>query len=196
LRPAFDYYVKAWRRGHDTKLPKAERAAALWDAAQMHRKLGIELFGYEAGPDFAVHEGSFEQADFSKLRAKPEWLYRWEEDDASPERRANARPLLPATKTEVRLAAQTAPKTNERFHYRYVAADLAWEAAQLMPDNGPLTAEVLCITGSWLKNRDPKAADRFYQSLVKRCADVPLGQEAEKKRWFPEIEWEYNPEFK
>jgi hypothetical protein len=196
LRPAFDHYVNAWRRGHDAMLPKAERAAALWDAAQMHRKLGIELFGYEAGPDFAVHDGWFEQLDFAKLRAKPEWLHHWEEDDASPERRANARPLLPPTRTELSLIAQTAPKTDQRFHYRYDAADLAWEAAELMPDNDPHTAEVLCIAGGWLKLRDPKSADRFYQALVSRCSTVRLAQEADQKRWFPEIPWDYNPEFK
>jgi tetratricopeptide (TPR) repeat protein len=72
-----------------------------------------------------------------------------------------------------------------RFHYRYRAAELAWEAATQMPDNTDETARILCEAGSWLKDRDPPAADRFYKALVRRCGDTPLGQEAERCRWFP-----------
>jgi len=73
-----------------------------------------------------------------------------------------------------------------RWHYRYIAADLAWEAARLMPDDSPETADVLCEAGGWLKDRDPKAADRFYKALVRRCTQTPLGQAADEKRWFPQ----------
>ena len=74
-----------------------------------------------------------------------------------------------------------------RYHYRYLAANLAWEAAALMPDNNDDTARVLCEAGTWLKNRDPKSADRFYKALVKRCGTTELGKAADKKHWFPPI---------
>jgi hypothetical protein len=193
LRKAFDHYVTAWRRGHDRSVPRAARASALWDAAQMHRALGLQLFAYEGAPDFAAHGGMFELDDFAKLRAQKAWLYWWEKEHATPEVREERRPVLPASRDELRLAARTAPANDQRFHYRFAAADLAWKAAALMPDDDPHTAEVLCIAGSWIKYRDPKAADRFYQALVRRCPNVPLAQEADRRRWFPEVEWNYNP---
>lgn len=77
------------------------------------------------------------------------------------------------------------PKPNTRFHYRYLAADLMWEAAQLLPDNDPLTATALYEGGTFLKNRDPKAADRFYKALVRRNPNLAVAQQANKLRWFP-----------
>lgn len=74
-----------------------------------------------------------------------------------------------------------------RFHYRYKAADLAWEAAAGMPDGSEATARVLCEAGTWLKTRDPQAADRFYKALVNRCRNTPLGREADALRWFPQV---------
>jgi hypothetical protein len=71
-----------------------------------------------------------------------------------------------------------------RYHYRYRAADFAWEAAALMPDNTDETARVLHEAGTWLKDRDPQAADRFYKALVKRCGQTELGKAADKRRWF------------
>ncbi len=61
-----------------------------------------------------------------------------------------------------------------------------------MPDNSDETARVLCIAGSWLKIRDPQAADQFYKTLVRRCGKTKLGREADKLRWFPKIEIDKN----
>ena len=44
---------------------------------------------------------------------------------------------------------------------------------------------MLWQAGTWLKSRDPKAADRFYKALVRRCGTTRLGQEADRLRWFP-----------
>jgi len=64
---------------------------------------------------------------------------------------------------ELGRARQQGVVPNERFHYRYQAADLAWEAAALMPNNIDETARVLCVGGTWLKNIDPQRADVFYK---------------------------------
>src|SRR5205823_3426596 len=79
-----------------------------------------------------------------------------------------------------------------RFHYRYQAAFLALDAAKLLPDNSDETARILCIAGSWLKNRDPQTADLFYKALVRRCRKTVLGAEADRKRWFPQIDEQGN----
>ncbi len=72
-----------------------------------------------------------------------------------------------------------------RFHYRYIAADHAWAATELMPNGTDELAWRLWTAGSWLKYRDPQAADRFYKALVRRCRNSDLGSEADRIRWFP-----------
>jgi hypothetical protein len=98
-----------------------------------------------------------------------------------------------ATADEIERALGHSVEPPARFHYRYLAADLAWEAAQLMPNNSDETARVLCVAGSWLKNRDPKAADRFYKALVRRCRRTVLGKAADLKRWFPTLDEDGEP---
>jgi hypothetical protein len=57
-----------------------------------------------------------------------------------------------------------------------------------MPDQDPRTAKVLWTAGTWLKERAPQDADRFYKALVRRCGRTPLGQEADRLRWFPAVD--------
>jgi len=79
-----------------------------------------------------------------------------------------------------------AEHVEDRRYWRYLAADHAWAAVQLMPDQSDKTAARLCDAGSWLKYKDPAAADRYYKALVKRCSQTELGKEADEKKWFPE----------
>jgi branched-subunit amino acid transport protein len=44
------------------------------------------------------------------------------------------------------------------------------------------------VAGSWLKNRDPQAADVFYKALVRRCPKTDIGKEADRIRWFPMLD--------
>jgi len=57
-----------------------------------------------------------------------------------------------------------------------------------MENDSEETASVLCVAGSWLKGRDPQTADLFYKALVRRCGRTAMGAEADRKRWFPQIE--------
>ncbi|MBX7257516.1 MAG: tetratricopeptide repeat protein [Candidatus Hydrogenedentes bacterium] len=93
--------------------------------------------------------------------------------------------VLSATDDEMRRVWRSAPVPNKRFHYRYVAADLMWQAAQALPDNDPLTLYALYQGGAYIKGRDPQAADRFYKAMVRRCPNLPYAQEADKLHWFP-----------
>ncbi len=74
---------------------------------------------------------------------------------------------------------------DRRFNERFIAADLMWEAAALLPDNDPLTAEALYEGGFPIKYDDPKAADRFYKALVRRNPNLAIAQEAKRLHWFP-----------
>ncbi|MCK7576811.1 MAG: hypothetical protein MZV65_13660 [Chromatiales bacterium] len=55
-----------------------------------------------------------------------------------------------------------------------------------MPDQSDQTALVLATAGNWIKNLDPKAADRFYKTAVNRCGKTELGKQASARRWLPE----------
>lgn len=193
LAAGLKLYADAFRKGHDRKLPKAKRAESLWQAAQIHRLLGFEFFGYETGPDYFAVGGSFQLRDLTKFRNQKVWTDAWIYDNRALIENQQT-PTFPATADEIWRARHYGTKVDKRFHYRYTAADLAWEAAALMPDDEPLTAEVLCIAGSWLMRKDPQTADRFYKAMVRRNPNVPLAQEADKKHWFPEVTWAFDLE--
>ena len=95
--------------------------------------------------------------------------------------------ILHARPEEIRRAREQSPANPEiRFHYRYQAALLAWEAAKLMTFNeSDQTAFVLCQAGSWLKYRDPETADISTKPWL-RCRTA-IGAEADLRRWFPEV---------
>jgi tetratricopeptide (TPR) repeat protein len=173
LRAVFDDFVRATAAGRDAHRSRRLRAEALWRAARIARSQGMELLGTELSPDYAVYGGEF--GDDQRERT-------------AQLRLAGACKLAPFTAQEARRVRRNAPRPNARFHYRYTAANLAWEAAGLMPNQSDQTARVLATAGTWLKNRDPKAADRFYKALVRRCGKTALGREAARIRWFPRVD--------
>lgn len=167
-RTQFDDYVRQVRTGFDITRAPDERGRAFWTAAQIARRHGMELLGTELEPDWSIWGGYFDTGSATEARAQLKL----------------AGGVLAPTAAEMeRLKANRAPE--KRFHYRYRAAELAWWAASLLPNDADETAEVLTTAGGWLKARDPQAAQPFYQALVIRCGNTALGREAARKRWFP-----------
>jgi LysM repeat protein len=167
--------VQSLRTGWDESLPAGQRAKALFQAAIIARTNGMELIGTEVEPDWHVHDGNFEEGVTESARATNE-----------------AAKVLVASDDELQRAARHKTDPEARFHYRYQAASLAWEAAKLMPDNSDDTARVLWTAGSWLKNRDPQTADIYYKALVRRNRKTALGMEADRIRWFPQLDEQGN----
>lgn len=162
-------YAQLLSRGGDRRRDARDRAADLWKAAQIVHEKGIELLGTEQEPDWAVVAGQFDL-----------------ERAAGLVRAGLMTGLLASTPDErVRLARTDPPKM--RWHYRGIAAEHAWVAAGLMPDDSDATARVLCEAGRWIRSWDPKAADRFYKALVRRCRRTELGREADRLHWFPPL---------
>lgn len=190
LRPIMDRYAKLRQEGNRFNILKDTRSSALWEAAQIHRTLGMELFGTEGEPDDFSSGGTWHAPSFLTPRLGlsfstlpvDDWR-KWKPLKFSPK----------PTSDEYARALASRLTHEESFHYRYAAADLAWQASQYMPNNSEETARVLGIAGSWLQNRDPKAADRFYKAMIWRNWSTPLAREADAKRWFPEIPWDYDP---
>lgn len=161
IRQEFERLTNALTRGRSSGASSEERAEALMEAAHLTRTFGMEIYGTEHAPDWSIFGGVYVP---------------WGEDRP----KANA-----ATAREAERFKTNAPAPNERFHYRWKAAALMWEAAALLPDNDERCAQALWYGGSWIEERDPQGADKFYKALVKRCRKLPIRQEADRLHWFP-----------
>jgi hypothetical protein len=168
----FDELATALLAGWNENLPADQRAKALFRAAFIARTNGMELLGTEVQPDWHIWNGDFEEGVTWETRAT---------------NRLGVF-ISVASTNEIQRAAKHMADPERRFHYRYQAAVLAWEAAKLMPNHSDDTAFVLWTAGSWLKVRDPLTADIFYKALVRRCGRTALGAEADLKRWFPALD--------
>ncbi len=171
-------FVSGFWGAEEERVIDRQRANALSDAAELTRRHGMELMGTELDPDWFVFGGNYELTGISQLRAES---YNRENADYDP---ALIRTLA-ASDDELQRAAAHAPEPDKRFHYRYVASGLMWQAAQYLPDNDLKCASALYWGGAYLQNRDPQAADKFYKALVWRNLNLPYAQRADKLRWFP-----------
>ncbi len=170
-QPHFDELVTALRTAWDESLPSDQRVTAFEDAAMKTRSHGMELLGTELAPDWHISDGNSEgdltaqfrttNGNFTLMPASPDELSRYTQNRADPEM---------------------------RFHYRYQAAFLAWEAAKMFPNDSEELARILCLAGSWLKGRDPETADLFYKALARRCPNTEIGAEANRLHWFPQLD--------
>ncbi len=174
----YAHFVDALETARDGRLPAARRAQAWWTAAVMTHDVGLDLVGTELDPDWRVWGGYGGAVRFLQSR-----------------RRMVAAHRLSASTDELARGARHTVFPDRDVRLRLIAADDAWRAAQLLPDNTDEKALILYTAGSWIKYVDPERADRFYKALVRHCRKTELGQLADKKRWFPRIEMEYPPDY-
>lgn len=156
-------------QGADESRSSADRAENWWTAARLARQRGMELMGAELAPDWTITDGNHGNG-------------------ITHEDRASTNNLAVASADELQRARRHGPICEDQFHYRYVAAAMAWRAAKMMPNNDVGTARILCTAGSWLKARDAGAADHFYKALVRRCRRTAIGEQADAMRWFPSLD--------
>lgn len=216
LRPIFSHYVKGYRALRNTELSEEERISKGWKTAQIHRKLGMELFGTELEPDwFCRFQGDFDGYEYTESRLNqkieskidpdfndhfrnPYWKKLFAEalepvDSNYWRPIKNGEQLLATNDERWRHRNYAMLPNSHRFHYRHVAADLAWEVAQLMPGESRETARVLAISGKWLSVRTPQPSVMFFRSLVNRNRSTELGHEADMHNWFPDVKWNFDP---
>ena len=170
LKPAYERLINGLLVAQTETFSAEQRAAGSWQAALAARREGMELLGTELEPDYALHGGNYEQGV------------------GYADRLNTATNLVRASADELQRATAFPADPGHRFHYRYLAARLGWDAAKFLPNNSDQTAYILCTAGSWLKGRDPGAADLFYKSLVRRCRKTAIGDDADRRRWFPELD--------
>jgi hypothetical protein len=61
---------------------------------------------------------------------------------------------------------------NQRYHYRYIAADEASRAADLLPPRSQAYAAVLCSATKWVVDSDSARARVFYRRYIANGAHL------------------------
>lgn len=128
------------------------RAAALFAQARLIRRDGMELFGAELEPDNAQYGGSF-AADDLPSTADRHW----------------------AGGGEAARVEASAIKPDARYHYRYIAANLAEQAATLVPARSQAYAAMMCAATGWMLGTDAGSAQRIYHRYLRNGAYVSWG---------------------
>ncbi|MBZ4416896.1 hypothetical protein [Myxococcus sp. RHSTA-1-4] len=150
-----------------------DRARALFDAALLARRAGMEILGTEAAPDWAQTDGMYDRGEYDGPPELPP------EQDTVRRKMAEL-PLVSASEQQ-RLTAH-APPHAFRFHYRSTAADLAEQAAALVPPRSQAYAVLLCHAARFTASNEPERGKRLWRMYVKNGAlrageDMLFGQE-------------------
>jgi hypothetical protein len=187
LSPPYDKvlekYAKALKDGANEKLPKTERAHAWFTAAWLARYDGMELMGTEMAPDAFAESGEFETPDIAKQRRSG--VYQTVSYDKSGEEKKKNMPVvLKASPKEIQRLTANKINPDIRFHYRMIAGALAIKAAGLLPNDSNELADILNQAGLWVKDRDEKTGNRYYQIIEQRCAKTEIGRADMAKHWF------------
>jgi tetratricopeptide (TPR) repeat protein len=149
IRGAAQKYASALDAANRAWWPGFMKARAWMTAAQIARKSGLEILGYERQPDWAMWDGNFDAELGSKT--------------PDPFQSGDERKRLNASK----------PALNERYQYRLTAVDEAKKAADLLPVKSQAYAAVLCEASEWVINRQPEMAQEMYVRYVRNGAYVP-----------------------
>jgi hypothetical protein len=182
-----DKYVKALKDGADEKLPKTERAHAWFTAGWIARHDGMELMGTEVAPDSFTFGGDFESPDLAKQRRAGIYL-KISYDKNGNEQKKNLPAVLKASPKEIQRLNTNKIEPDVRFHYRLIAGALAMKAAALLPDNSEELADVVNQAGIWVKDRDQKTGNAYYQVIDRRCPKTKIAQTDRAKHWFADQE--------
>lgn len=142
LRAAASEYGQA-RKQASSRWTAIGRAESYYRAARLARRQGMELLGYEMSPDFHVMDGNYSFAQAGRLQAGG---------------------LLAEGEVQRQNASLAQP--NARYHYRWIAADLAERAADELPHTSQAFAAVLCKGSGWVQYVDLSRAQAIYLRYV------------------------------
>jgi hypothetical protein len=180
-------YVKALKNAANEKLSKTERAHSWFTAAWLARYDGIGLMGTEVAPDSYAQGGDFEIPDLAKQR-RTGFYQTVSYDKQGNEKKQNLPAVLKASPKEIQRLMTNKIEPDIRFHYRLIAGALAIKAATLLPDNSEELADVVNQAGLWVKDRDEKTGNRYYQIIDHRCTKTNIGRADIAKHWFVDQE--------
>ncbi|MGA2411990.1 MAG: hypothetical protein ABSG46_16595, partial [Candidatus Binataceae bacterium] len=120
-----DYALALYEATHSWR--RVNRARGWYQAAALARTYGMEMMGYETGPDYFITDGDF---DGGYGQTEPGHCF--------------------VTDGELSRFAATVPKPDVRLRYRFLAVDEALHAANLLPPRSQAFAAVLCQATGWM----------------------------------------------
>ncbi|KAE9647311.1 hypothetical protein [Pseudomonas sp. PB106] len=139
-----------------------KRASALYNAAWTAREWGMDILGYEMAPDYATFGGNY-SLESAELKVGP---------------------LV--SEAEVKRQQASAAKPDQRYHYRFVATELASRAADNLPHTSQAFAAVLCNAAGWNSSLEDQSA--LYQRYVKEGPFVPWAVDFGNQCPYPDFE--------
>ncbi|QZI70744.1 hypothetical protein K5F93_00160 [Pseudomonas protegens] len=129
-----------YRRSAESAWLPTRRAEAYYQAGNLARASGMEILGYEMGPDYHSLWGSY------SLEIPP----------------VQAGPFVSADEVQRQQATTAAPDV--RYHYRYLAGELGNQAADFLPHTSQAYAAVLCKAARWTRGSDAEIT--YYRRYV------------------------------
>lgn len=131
------------------------RADALYRASTIAREHGMEILATADAPDWGVYGGSFDLSDYLESDADGEWM---------------------STDEKSRLTS-SAPRFDERYHYRRLASELAEQAADILPTQSQAFAAALCHSTRYVFNTDRPRVARLWKRYVEVGPTVDFASE-------------------
>jgi tetratricopeptide (TPR) repeat protein len=171
IEPARRYATA--RKAAERATHPLDRAAALFEAHLVLAEPahGLHVIGTEVGPDWVVYEGnnigpSLDDEDvFPSFDAEDDWRPRYHKE-MMEERSHDARWLGPH---ERELSAQARPSLL-RYHYRYVASELAEQAALLVHPRSQAYAALMCHAADTIHTIHIGRRDQVYRAFLNNGA--------------------------
>ncbi|MBE6374223.1 MAG: hypothetical protein E7055_19430 [Lentisphaerae bacterium] len=191
FKEILDRYLAFIRASKDISKSGDEKALLLFNAAKIMRWYGMELCGTQGAPDdFPSGErgisADFEDCPYCKYDPETDqWtnICMKHRNDSEFTAGQSAETQNHVYYPDEKRISPVVPR-NQRFHYRYRAADLARQAADLAQDED-LRALANLFGGECLRLRTPRKADVFYKRLVRESPNSAIAKIADELRWFP-----------
>ena len=176
-------YLVSLGKGHNASLPKNERARSLFAAAWLARYDGMELMGTEGAPDGFAEQGDFEFPDLAgELQAGSYQVVKYSPNGGEEKLRLPISLRVPSPLRQRLSQNKIVPDL--RYHYRIVAGGLAAQAADLLPNQSEELADVLNHAGLWVKDKDEKLGNRYYNLIEGRARNTVIGRNVLAHHWF------------
>ena len=150
------------RRAADAAWWPTRRAAALFNSAWTAREWGMDILGYEMAPDYGTFGGTY-SLESTELKGGPLVA----EDEVKRQQASAARP-------------------DQRYHYRFVATELANRAADHLPHTSQAFAAVLCEAAGWNSSLEDQSA--LYQRYIKEGPFVEWAADFGHQCPYPDFE--------
>jgi hypothetical protein len=139
-----------------------KRASALYNAAWTAREWGMDILGYEMSPDYATFGGNY-SLESMELKVGP---------------------LVSEAEVQRQVASEAKP--DQRYHYRFVATELAGRAADNLPHTSQAFAAVLCNAAGWNSSLEDQSV--LYQRYIKEGPFVPWAVDFGNQCPYPDFE--------